>query len=52
MKNIGIDKYRINYIPWGVKPNDNKLVGENKKSKLKLLLPINKPLFLWAGYIQ
>lgn len=52
-RQIGIDKNRIVRIPWGVKLPPKSMAGEKeKRSKVLLLLPSDKPLFLWAGYIQ
>jgi len=51
---IGLDKDRVRHIPWGVVPYDRdfSFLGNEQLAKKKLGLPINKPLFLWAGYIQ
>jgi len=51
---IGLNKDKIKHIPWGVLlSNRSSLFIDNKNSaKNKLAIPINLPLFLWAGYIQ
>ena len=50
---IGINKDRIMNIPWGVKmPCENKNEQNQTNSNTASMVPSDKPLFLWAGYIQ
>ncbi len=50
---LGIKEERVFHIPWGVPESKSTLtLEEKKKMKISLNLPDNKPLFLWAGYIQ
>jgi len=50
---IGVSESRIVHIPWGVRlPSQVSTVENRKKTKALLSLPVNKPLFLWSGYIQ
>jgi len=53
MKQIGIPENNIKCIRWGVKMPSIRQTEENKRKAKKLLsLPVEKPLFVWAGYIQ
>jgi glycosyltransferase involved in cell wall biosynthesis len=50
---IGFSQDRIRHIPWGVLISNNDFLSEDKKFTKKALgLPDDRPLFLWAGYIQ
>jgi glycosyltransferase involved in cell wall biosynthesis len=50
---MGLRTDRVINIPWGVAPNDINMAKEEKETvKKKLDIPVGKPLFLWAGYIQ
>jgi len=50
---IGVDRARVKCIRWGV-PISKTLQRreERKRAKRSLNLPENKPLIVWAGYIQ
>lgn len=50
---LGIKKNKIVHIPWGTKVPDHKpTLAARKRAKSLLSLPLDKPLFLWGGYIQ
>lgn len=51
---VGLNPDNVIRIPWGVSPPgaNNIISSENKNLKIKLNIPVDKPLFLWAGYIQ
>ena len=53
MEQLGIHKDSLRCIKWGVNLHNQKQQLENrKKIAVSLSLPSEKPLFVWAGYIQ
>lgn len=53
LRSIGIIRPSISHIHWGVNLPGRPLLKEEKThAKKELSLPIDRPLFLWAGYIQ
>lgn len=53
LETLGVPKTGIKHIRWGVKVNTAERNEEAKvQSKIKLCLSTDRPLFLWAGYIQ
>jgi len=52
---IGLKENRVVHIPWGVVQsgcNYSSFINKKYMAKRDLGLSINKPLFLWSGYIQ
>ena len=53
LSEIGLSQDRISHIPWGVlAPNKDFLSRNTALARKVISLPADKPLFLWAGYIQ
>lgn len=53
LEQLGINKKLIKCIKWGVNPNTLNPNIKNKDNALhELSLPAEKPLVVWAGYIQ
>jgi glycosyltransferase involved in cell wall biosynthesis len=50
---LGLDPKKIIHIPWGIIPGEKKVTARKKYfMKKELNIPTEKPLFVWAGYIQ
>ncbi|MCM8760953.1 MAG: glycosyltransferase [Candidatus Omnitrophica bacterium] len=49
---FGLNDRSVKHIPWGVSPERIGTVGDKASSKEKAGLPADRPLFVWAGYIQ
>ncbi len=52
LQQIGIAKDKIKHIRWGVKVKKEDGYKYKERYKKKIGLDTDKPLFLWAGYIQ
>lgn len=52
LKSLGIPAEKIIHIPWGIKIDKEANFIDKNEAKKKLSLPLDRSLFLWAGYIQ
>ena len=49
---LGVSSNAVTRIPWGVAPKPHVPSGNRRSARSKLGLPVELPLFLWAGFIQ